>query len=837
MSLIQFCRPRLQAFTAIIVVASAILSPGVTISHAGEPEAAPRWPVRPKYPVKMDDMPEAEFGRMFFGEIDLEHPDMREVKPLVLAGNFQEAVTAWSKVFVHRCRTLPLANLPRVNYYSLDSFMNRDGVILQHGDVVKNFGPPGQMDWFGLKDWCLHVNMMWHPSTLLRALEQNARAAQGNGKASTYTTEEMLIRWRDVWRDFVNNNWRIGMPYAYDPKVRDAALAKAGLTAIPGEWASTVSFRQQLVVEWQISNWFINMQHASRAMPEEFDRLVPARVLAEMAYFMVVWPLSNLLDEGRLTPEQLASGAPNQNQEKMSQFMRLGLLAPEFHRAANLSKTADAAIRIVVGGPGWENPRNDHQKDGSGTELSFNYMKSLVDAGEDWLSIANAYPEPPDWVPRVREAVEQRAKFMANLETPTGLQVLCKGVHRRTAATPQPHPGYTSIAFPYHGLYSMRSDWSRNALFLSLHNPRRGQGHEANDGNKLMLEAFGRELLVANGGESAWASRNQTFMLVDGLPQVRKSAPVHGAYSEPQAGRWHSSAAFDFAESTYTYGWGAVDKGRSGQASAQANPQATQPWAKVNDVSHLRQAVFVKEAGLWFLVDTMLAPDSATHSYQQAWCFDHSFPRECVTARAELGTISTNEHGKPNLWILQAGPESLRYQEHYAEGNSSGRDTPEVEKLTLPAYGWQALATGEREGDMVPAVTLHAEWNGAGRQTILSALVPSLTEESPVVSQERVVTADRVGIKLKLKSGRSVSCFTASTEQGFTADGKSVHMSVSTEMPNDDEHCLLLDAPNTTGTEFVRHGNAREVIAPVRVPTGFRWVNKGAVEVPEYFQQ
>jgi hypothetical protein len=97
-------------------------------------------------------------------------------------------------------------------------------------------------------------------------------------------------------------------------------------------------------------------------------------------------------------------------------------------------------------------------------------------------------------------------------------------------------------------------------FFFLQSNPRRGGGHESNDGNKIMLEAYGRYMLVANSGEEGWAfsSWSQNTIGVDGQGQSRVSLPRHGAYSTPMDGRWYTSANFDFAESTYRYPYGSI---------------------------------------------------------------------------------------------------------------------------------------------------------------------------------------------------------------------------------------------------------------------------------------
>lgn len=759
-------------------------------------------PTRPPLPVKMDALSDEQFGRLFFAEVDLDCPEMAAVKPLVAAGDWTGALAAWSRPLLVRLRAMPLSPWPYVNWYPLDELMGPDRVIMRHGHP-KDFGPVGHMDWYGLRDWELHVNFMWHPKAISGAIEKGG---------SRYTHEQLYTRWAAIWRDYVNNNWRAGLPLSSDPALRQRRLEEAGLTAPPNEWGLTIAFRQQLCLAWPLGNWFVDLQHACRAAPADFDRFVSPRVLAEMVYFNLVWPVENLVG-GATDGARLAGGAPNQTDEKATQLLRLALVAPEFRRGKRLGKLAGELIKAIVGVEGFRCAGTDHQPDGSGTELSYNYMKALAPCGEEWLSLARRCDPAPDWVEPLRRAVEQRRRFMANLRTPTGWQVLCKGTHEGKSE-PVPTPAYTSLAFPYHGLYMQRSGWDREALFLSLHNPRRGQGHGAEDGNKLMLEAFGRYILVASGGEdrgrytsSSWA---QNTINLDGLGQARNAWPVHGAWDTPEPGRWHTSPHFDFAESTYTYGWGWRDK-----------PAAGQPPVVVSDTPFTRQVVFVKDAGLWLVVDLLDAPTGATHRYSQLWHFHKDFPRATVVAsEADLAFQSADPAGA-NLFAYQAGPVAPRYRLCWGEGNSTGDARPRGDKLPDTARGWHNVGSGYDAGDVYPAVDLHAEWQGAGRQVLLTALVPSRTTASPVAQAERLAGA---GLVLTLADGRVVRCEAAAAA-----------LSVLTSKPGEPARGLTLGAVGTTGEEFeVAADGARRKLAEIGVPRGFRWVGPPERLVPAY---
>lgn len=775
-------------------------------------------PPRPAYPVKMNVFSDEEFGRLFFAEVNLDFPGLETAKAAVAQGDYSAALVAWADLFMARMQKLEPVEWTAANWFPIDEIMAPDRVIMRHHGPVKDFGPSGRMDWHSPHDFDVHVNAMWHPKNIIRHVELYHQRPHMQRK---WTDAELYGRWSAVWRDYVNNNWRIGMPLAFDHELRAKTLAEAGLTQQPELWGSKIGFVQQLLVSWLLGNWFAQTQHGIQANPEEFARQVPPRVLAEMVYFVMVWPVESIAGGFTLPVEDLSRGAPNQVHEKSVQLLRHAIIAPEFHRGAALLDLTGRLIKTILGVDGFRGIHTDCQADGSGTENSFNYMGSLIGAAESWMKMAPSLPEAPDWVVSARQAMEMRRRFMASLDTPTGRQPLCSG--RPAAGTPQqPAPrAFTSIAFPYHGLAMMRTGWASDDLFLSLHNPRRGQGHGSDDGNKILLEAFGRYMLVANPGEGGWAgsSWSKCTINVDGHGHAsRPPGTDHGAYVDPQPGRWHSSPVFDFAESTYAYGYGLKDKPARGEHPV-----------TITDVEHLRQVVFAKDVGLWFVIDVMLAPEVAEHSYEQLWHLHADFPKETVRADDVAQTITTAEAGQPNLSIIQASTTPLAYRLHHGEAYDpkSGPHPP------LEARGWQVCEGCKAGNGLQPSPSVHATWRGRGRQTVVTALVPSPTEQSPVAGNRPIVAADRLGLEITLADGRKATCVTSSSDKPIDQEGRGVHAVVTTTAA-DKERRLTLGPPNATGAEFEGPVGTRRTTATIAPPATFRWAETPAGLVPAY---
>lgn len=56
----------------------------------------------------MQSLSDAEFGKLFFAEIDLDQVAMAEVKPLVDKADYPAAFAAWQRAFLARVRKLPV---------------------------------------------------------------------------------------------------------------------------------------------------------------------------------------------------------------------------------------------------------------------------------------------------------------------------------------------------------------------------------------------------------------------------------------------------------------------------------------------------------------------------------------------------------------------------------------------------------------------------------------------------------------------------------------------------------------------------------------------------------
>ncbi len=819
-------------------------------ASALEAEKVPKLPELPEYPVKMDTMSDEEFGKIFFAEIDLARPDMREVKPLVAKGDYTGAIAAWAKVFQqHVAGIHGEKEWDKFYWGPLDTIMDPGTVRMQFEGVVKDFGPAGRMDWHSPRDYEMEVNFMWHPKSIIAGLEQNLNAAAGHGQPTKFSNQALLTRWSEVWRDYSSNNWRIGMQLVKSKAARTEALNRAGLVApnprpvrgnrTGGPWIDSIQFGNQLCVgHWLLGNWAEQVFHAQHASPELFAEYVSPRTQAEMAYFFTLWPgvvLSSM---------PMGSGPLAQFSSRLMAFARLSALLPEFYRNQRLGDLLTQGTSCIM--------KIGVHPDGSNQTLSYNYATWFKGMAG---SLANWVPEnqpTPEWWPMIRAQADLDRRWFANLYTPTGGQLLLgknsygnrKQMDSETgpkalkeAGIPFP-PAYTSIAFPWHGLYITRGGWDSNALYAALSNPRRGADHETEGNTKLHLEAYGRFMLVDSPGGAGWkdyssSSWSKNTIHVDNLDQARMAYQATkkyyaDAYADPLPGRWHTSSFFDFAESTYDQGYGHVEK-----------PVKDRSPVIISDVSHTRQLIFVKEAKLWLVADIMEAPKTATHTYQQLWHFDYTFPREAVLVDAGSLSVCTAEPGKPNLFLYMSAAAGLTFTSRYGEG-FEGKDKPILSQVPVGTRGWQNLGSGYDPGEMVPAMEVEASWQGTGRQMLLTALVPSPDANNPVEKVERRNEPGMTGLVLHLKDGTRIefACALGLDPIRLPKAGVEAREYVLVEKPGEPARGILLgtDAGQKTpaSCEFTMDKTQMEVVSPIQVPTAFRWVGAAGHEVPDY---
>ena len=264
----------------------------------------------------------------------------------------------------------------------------------------------------------------------------------------------------------------------------------------------------------------------------------------------------------------------------------------------------------------------------------------------------------------------------------------------------------------------------------------------------------------------------------------------------------------------------------------------------LDGVTHTRQLIFVRPAKLWFVVDIMNASDGKEHDYTQMWHFHSDFPKEHVVADETHRRIFTTQPGTPNLFLYHTANAPLRYRTHYGEGISdlTGKHTG---NLPTTIRGWYNAGGGYDSNELLPAVDLFAEWRGAGRQIVVTTLVPSPDTENPVREVSRKVDDGAIAITLTLHTGERIEYAIAAGEQplrlfpelpeSFSAlrytdgEGETSGMVLGVEAE------LETRTRRTTPSyEYKRAGQDIRPVAEIRRPTGFGWKSTPTGPVPVY---
>ncbi|MFC1712526.1 alginate lyase family protein [Candidatus Poribacteria bacterium] len=133
----------------------------------------------------------------------------------------------------------------------------------------------------------------------------------------------------------------------------------------------------------------------------------------------------------------------------------------------------------------------------------------------------------------------------------------------RTKGNEGSPPGETSYAFPHAGYYVMRDRWDASSSYLVFDAGYYGAGHQHEDKLSFALYAHGRPLIIDPGiyqyvrddfEQYFRSSRGHNSVMVDGKGQRRGLKLYKEEIPDPNT-RWISQHEFDFAEGWYKDGF------------------------------------------------------------------------------------------------------------------------------------------------------------------------------------------------------------------------------------------------------------------------------------------
>jgi hypothetical protein len=593
-------------------------------------------------------------------------------------------------------------------------------------------------------------------------------------------------------------------------------------------------------------------------LKEGTEKTVPAGGLAQVALSLVNDHTPALLER-----YMQAGSVPNQRRCGLGALVLIGTQFPEFKTSKTVLTQSYEGLKDYLEGTS--------QRDGGMLEQSFNY--NLFDAlgfGELAILLKVRNPElaalmlekqmsfyrmagalitpfgvmpamssmsPPN-PPEIWKDTTLRQRWMAKAlqelkewKEPLAEKIANTLVLDKPAAV----PGFTSVAFPFSGYYVQRGGWNWQSPYLFFQGSRQSRGHHTLGNNAIQVSAYGRPLIVsagvpAYGAEQLPPERRQNFeeinellgedstwkvntVLVDHSSQKPSATIAQTAFPTPVVARWHTSPAFDYLEGFTTSGYVAQT---------------------AKDVRHMRQVVFVRDPGLWVVVDVMLSADSAAHTYTQNWILPGNerddktpvtgFRKADVTADESSRVIRTNDLAGPNLTLRHVGLRGgqLKYVHHYGDKK--------------PWRGWFATTFGR----LLPAHQIEANFTATGNATLITILQPRQTGDATDLvvtdgSEQGSLTSS--ACKIRLSNGRVLSVFARDSEGQIQAPpfNGNAQLVVTLERTGGNVEGLVITKRESQGSFAfnVRPGQPA-LRTPILSPTNFQWTPSASGIAPLY---
>ena len=607
----------------------------------------------------------------FLHQLDLDRPELVAVKAALARGDRDAAKAA----LVAHMRTRAQPSLPSIPTDAPESVITQADETLRHTFRLASCPPTTigeQIRWnedpHNYDQWAIALNRHFHWLSLGRAY-----AASGDEKYAREFAAHVRS-WVDAMPVQIGSTYIEG-PYV-EPGLSNLSL-DAGIRMAQTWWQAYAYFKDS----------------------PSFD------VDTQMLMLRSFWEHGVYLMDERVWHPKSNWGAMEVNG-----LFTLAVMMPEMRDSALWLETAKRRLVEALAAQVYP--------DGAQIELAPGYhgvtLSNVVGALE--LARRNSVDLPPDFA----TCLEKMYEYYAAISTPDGRMpavndsgwgrvgsALRKGaelfpqrqdfIYVAGGGAEGTPPERTSWSLPYAGWHMMRTGWTPADKYLFFETGPYGAAHQHEDQLSLLLHAGGKTLLTEGGvysyDRSQWrsyvlSSRAHNVVHVDGLEQQRRGLR-ETTTTTPYESRWSSDADFDYAQGTYSSGFG--------------------PQRELR-VDHTRRVLFVKP-DYWIVGDTFTPEDDRQHTYEALFHLDAD------------EAIIDDETRAVSVTVADAGLRIIPLAE----------TRPEVEIITGQTepivQGW--LPTG-RHNELRPIPTAVFRWVATGPLTVVYALVPREGGQWPV---------------------------------------------------------------------------------------------------------
>ncbi len=747
--------------------------------------------------------------------LDLSKPELLKVKSEYQQGNTRSAFNEYKHILTEKVASFkPIEDFSYWLYGPADADELLKGILTtkQYGKAVKttaDIGLPGNVQWYKVPED--GYTTLLRDITTLHWITKLAEKYEQTGEI------KYLKAWQGYWSDFADN-W----PGEYK-KARSNPDVMKLVEKNSIAWSNIA-----LYIGWRLENFVQGFNAvAHRAVKdrelEAIDNVSLAKLLVHLDTYEAAKGVEWIERDG---------GVPNQRVHCATAMFELGVYLNEF-------KNSDKWRQLGI----MEVQRSGFLADGTDMEQSLNYNKGLPLTIKKFLEMSENLPksEKGAWLDKLRHMYKYRYYYLHAIAKPDGSQPIIgkNNTWRQYGENDQYMPGlwpadeakkiedfsliplsktiseyvyqkkdteapaFNSIYFPYGGYVVLRDGWSPESLYCFMKTSRPGNGHMREGGNGIELSAYGQNLIVNSGGEpynpdskynGFWHSTvAHNSISVDGYSQdLRHNADIPVVYEKPINARFLAGENFDFAEGFFNGGYSGWNFKKHGTAAPLIHKI---PHDNViEDVTHERQIIFLKQEKMWIITDIVNSMDE--HTFTQSWLLGPQCKPDNVQAGNNI--IKTEIPDSVNMSFYQFGIENLDYSKPY------GVFEPDR------VLGWVGKYVDQQKDIFTPAVNLLVEWKGKGQQVLITLLEPF--EKQSKVDEIR---SFNTGFYLKLKNGNRISYF-------YQGKGETEAQLRTTNAS------FILKADG--GYERTAAGKKTDVI----IPQSFRWQNTPKGEVPVY---